>query len=335
MAFTDRILAAPVGGGFAMADYWVWCGSVAAGDDGLYHMFAARWPRRYPFFDGYRLYSEVVHATAQAPEGPFTFRDVALPVRGEQYWDGRMTHNPTIHRWGDTWLLFYIGATWGGPEVAPDEVAASPKPAESYASIRIGLATSHSLDGPWRRRDSPVLAPRRGRWDGTIVTNPAPCVREDGRILMLYRSNTPAGLRIGAAEAAAPDRPFLRLSDEPVLQLAGGSFVEDPYVWRSGTQYEMLAKDMTGELTGERHAGVHLTSTDGVRWSLSSPAKAYSRRVVWSDGSVTVQGSLERPQLLVQNGRPTHLFAATADGPGGFDHARRTWNMVIPLIPVG
>ena len=189
----------------------------------------------------------------------------------------------------------HIGSTWTtvGPRRSPA------KPDASYAAIRIGLATSRSLDGPWERRDAPILLPRPGKWDGTIVTNPAPCVLGDGRILMLYRSNTPDGLRIGAAIADSPSAPFERLYDEPVLQLTDGNFVEDPFVWWSGGHLELLAKDMTGGLTGEFHAGVHLTSTDGVRWTPSSPAKAYSRRVVWSDGSVTVQGSLERPQLLV------------------------------------
>lgn len=331
MAFVDRMMPAPVGGGFAMEDYWVWCGSVIRGDDARYHMYAARWPKRYPFFDGYRLYSEIVHAVSPTPVGPYTMADVALPPRGEAFWDGRMTHNPTIHRHGDTYLLFYIGSTWTGPEVGPQEIATSPKPDASYAAIRIGLATSRSLDGPWERRDAPILLPRPGKWDGTIVTNPAPCVLGDGRILMLYRSNTPDGLRIGAAIADSPSAPFERLSDEPVLQLTDGNFVEDPFVWWSDDHLELLAKDMTGGLTGEFHAGVHLTSTDGVRWTPSSPAKAYSRRVVWGDGSVTVQGSLERPQLLIEGGRPTHLFAATADGPGGFRHAANTWNMVIPL----
>ncbi len=51
----------------------------------------------------------------------------------------------------------------------------------------------------------------------------------------------------------------------------------------------------------------------------------------WDDGRETVQGSFERPQLLVKNGVPTHLFAATADGPGGFKRAENTWNMCIPL----
>ena len=29
--------------------------------------------------------------------------------------------------------------------------------------------------------------------------------------------------------------------------------------------------------------------------------------------------------------QPTHLFCATADGPGGFRNATRTWNMALPL----
>ena len=28
---------------------------------------------------------------------------------------------------------------------------------------------------------------------------------------------------------------------------------------------------------------------------------------------------------------PIALFAAAADGPGGFDYAENTWNQVIPL----
>jgi len=259
--------------------------------------------------------------------------DVALPARGAAHWDGRMTHNPTIHRHGDQYLLFYIGSTWSGPDLAPEDVAASGKPDESYANIKIGLATSPSLDGPWVRRDEPILLPRPGKWDSRIVTNPAPCVLGDGRILLLYRSNTAEGLRIGAAVADGPGAPFERLSDDPVLRLSGGNSVEDPFVWWTGTRLEALAKDMTGGLTGEVHAGVHLASDDGVSWAPCTPPKAYSRRVVWGDGSVTVQGSLERPQLLIEDGRPTHLFAATADGPGGFRNAANTWNMVIPLAP--
>jgi len=333
MALIDRILPAPVGGGFAMDGYWVWCGSVIRGEDDRYHMFAARWPKALPFFDGYKTYSEIVRAVSDAPEGPYLYQEVVLPARGAEYWDGRMTHNPTIHKLGDTYLLFYIGATYDGPWPSAEQLrqGTTDQPNESYAHIRIGLATAPSVYGPWTRPDAPVLEPRPGKWDDPIVTNPAPCILPDGRILLYYRANTPNGLRIGAARAENLGAPLERISDDPVLVFEGDNHVEDPYVWWAGDHLELLAKDMTGGITGEKHAGVHATSHDGLRWTLADPPKAYSRRVVWNDGSVTVQGSLERPQLLFHDGRPTHLFCATSDGPGGFHNATRTWNMVLPL----
>ena len=50
--FHDRILPALRGKGFRQEEYWVWCGSVTEGEDGRFHMFAARWPKKYPFFHG-------------------------------------------------------------------------------------------------------------------------------------------------------------------------------------------------------------------------------------------------------------------------------------------
>ena len=37
VSFLDRLLPAPVDGGFRQDGYWVWCGTVVKGDDGLYH----------------------------------------------------------------------------------------------------------------------------------------------------------------------------------------------------------------------------------------------------------------------------------------------------------
>lgn len=332
-SFADRLLPAPVDGGFRMEEYWVWCGSVIRGEDGRYHMFSSRWPKKYPFFEGYVFYSEVVRASSDKPEGPYKFEEVVLPVRGEQCWDGRMTHNPTIHKSGNTYLLYYIGSTYTGDAPGIDELkSGKAKLGRSYDNIRIGLATSRSVCGPWQRRDKPILEPRPGKWDGRVVTNPAACVRRDGSVLMVYRSNTPQGLRLGATRAATFEGPYERISDEPILKLEGGNFVEDPFIWEAGDGFEMVAKDMTGGITGEKHAGIHATSSDGLSWRLPPEPKAYSRTVRWSDGKETTQGSLERPQLLFESGKPAFLFAATGDGPGGFRAASNTWNMVIPLL---
>lgn len=335
-AFYDRILPAPVEGGFSMEDYWVWCGSVVHGEDGLWHMFASRWPRVLPFFEGYLTHSEVVRATSPTPGGPYTFQEVVLPARGPGFWDGRITHNPTIHRCGDKYLLFYIGSTYREhrpiPQAGESLSQLYKSPQECYGNIRIGMAVSSSLTGPWERPDRPILEPRAGEWDDHLVTNPAPCVRDDGGILLIYRSNTPNGLRLGAAFAPDWRSPFERLSPEPIPLFFGDTHVEDPFVWWCGDHYEMLAKDLTGALTGEVHAGVHVHSPDALHWTLSDPAKAYSRMIRWSDGTVTHQGCLERPQLLFdKSGKPIWLFAATGDGPGGFNACTRTWNIAIPL----
>ncbi|HEX2999390.1 MAG TPA: glycosyl hydrolase family 43, partial [Armatimonadota bacterium] len=87
-SFQERILPAPVGGGFAQAEYWVWCGSAIHGEDGRYHLFASRWPRALPFFAGYQTHSEIVRAVSDTPEGPYHFAEVVLPARGAEFWDG-------------------------------------------------------------------------------------------------------------------------------------------------------------------------------------------------------------------------------------------------------
>jgi hypothetical protein len=46
-------------------------------------------------------------------------------------------------------------------------------------------------------------------------------------------------------------------------------------------------------------------------------------------------GQLERPFLLFNEGRPTHLFAATMNGPGGFTNATESYALCIPLKGCG
>ena len=317
-----------------MEDFWVWGASVIRGEDGKYHLFASRWPKKCPFFNGYIFYSEIVRAVSDRPEGPFTFQDVVLQERGPDFWDGRVTHNPTIHKHGDTYLLFYIGTTYDGEGPTPEELVDPVSPeiqllkSRTYGKIRIGLAESKSVLGPWARKDKPVLLPRPGKWDDNVTTNPAPCVADDGSILLIYRSNAHGkGTRLGVAKADGLGEPFQRLRDDH-LDL----HVEDPYLWWADDHYEMIAKDQSGSLTGEFHAGVHATSKDGMEWIVSQPAKAYSRHIQWDDGTETALGNFERPQLLIQNGKPVCLYCAAADGSGRFKNMSRTWNVATPLL---
>ena len=330
--------------GYASPDHWCWCGSAIKGDDGKYHMFSARWPKKYPFFSGYVVSSEIVHAVSDTPYGPYAFREVVLGDRGEKFWDGRMTHNPSIIKCGDTYVLFYIGATYSGPRPTVEALygeTKDPRIDACYATIRIGAATAKSLDGPWTRLDAPIFERDPDGWDRTVVTNPAPCICRDGSILMYYRSNTPEGLRIGVARAKDASLNFERIIDHPILLEHPELRVEDPFVWEADDGFHMIAKDMKGT-TGEVFGGVHLVSPDGIAWEYAEPMQAYSRtiRLMEDDGSIREETAyhLERPNLTFEDGKPIFMTAAYgADGGevqpfgGKFDVMRESRTLVIPI----
>lgn len=334
----DRLRPAVRGGGFELKDYWVWCPSVIQAEDGTYAMFASRWPKTLPFHPGWMLASEVVLATSATPEGPYVFRQVVLPARGAQYWDGKATHNPRVVRWGDGYALFYTGITHPLPDLAPGETlsVADPRVIVSRASKRVGVAFSKSIYGPWERLDAPILPTQPDTFYSFLTSNPAPCVTPDGSVTMIFKArryerNVHGPMTLGVARADRPEGPYrvdgrLHIGDVEAE-------VEDPFLWHNGTSFELIAKDMTGALCGESHAGVQARSPDGLDWTLAKERKAWSRQVRWDDGRSDHLGSVERPFLLIDTqGRPTHLFAAVADGPGGFQAMTRAWNTCMPVV---
>ena len=335
--FPDGFLPAPVGGGLSDADRWVWCGSVVRDDRGEHHMFASAWDRRLPFAPNWVTNSRVMHAVAPDAIGPYCIVGPAFPPREPGAWDARMTHNPTVHRHPDgRYLLFYTGTTYDGPTPTPE----SPEVSEALwfearANQRIGLAVADDPAGPWQLMDRPVLEPRPGRWDALMTTNPAPVLHPDGSVLLAYKSTGHQRdlLRYGLARAPRPEGPYERVSDRPMFDFGEREHVEDACLWLERGVYHLVMKDMAGGIGGTRGGGVYATSPDAVNWIVADPPVAWTRTVRWDDGTTTEQGCLERPQVLLDGGRPTHAFFATADGPGGFRAASRTWNLVIPLRP--
>ncbi|WP_052487785.1 glycoside hydrolase family protein [Gordoniibacillus kamchatkensis] len=333
----DRLLPAPRNGGFRMEGYWVWCGSAVKGEDGRFHLFASRWPKWLPMHPGWLVGSEIVRASSDMPEGPYTFEEVVLPARGAEYWDGRSTHNPHIVKHGNTYVLYYMGSTHPLPQPQPGETLApdDPRAIVARAGKRVGIAAAGSVFGPWQRFDAPILNTRPGRFDSFLTSNPAPCVHEDGSVLLMYKArkyegNVHGRMTIGCAYAEHPLGPYRVLTDDPVFP-PDRFHIEDPFIWQTERGYELIAKDMEGTLCGEKHGGIHAFSADGRDWRLSASPKSYSRTIRWDDGAEQTMGSLERPFILFQDGKPTHLFAAVADGPGGFRQAQNTWNQVIPI----
>ncbi len=333
--FISRLRPAVVGSGFELPDHWVWCGAPIRGEDGKYHLFASRIPKSVLFHPHWLFMSEIVRAEADTPAGPYRFAEVALPPRGGDFFDARSTHNPHIRKVGDTYLLLYMGTNYDGPTPSREnpEVWRSPRYLATWARKRIGLATSKSVKGPWQRLDRPLLEPRPGEWDSIATTNPSLCPLPDGSFLLAYKSRREnlGNLQVGVARAPHFTGPWTR-QPTPWLFKGKPAHVEDPFLWAEGGRVHALMKDMTGEICGEQFSGVHVTSADGLTWDFDRATLAYSRKLKWSDGVVRQQAFLERPQLLIEHGKPTHLFCATAEGLGkDLKDATRTWNTVIPL----
>ncbi len=341
-ALYQHMLPAPINGGFQMEGYWIWCGSVIRAEDNRYHMFASRWPKRYPMHPGWMLASEIVRAVSDKPEGPYTFAEIVLPARGAEYWDGRATHNPQIIRWKGKYILYYTGITHPFPELPEGESLRmdDPRVIVARSNKRIGVAIADTVTGPWKRLDTPVLSTRPNCFDNFLVSNPAPCVTEDGKILLVYKSRSyktapyPAFLdgkmQFGVAIGDCPEGPYTVRIEQPLFQETDVEF-EDPFVWRDKQGFHMMAKDMNGNVCGEKYGGLLASSQDGLHWQFHRNFLMYSRRILWDDGKWREMGNLERPFLLFEDGEPICGFFATSDGKNSFMDCTRTWNMSIPL----
>lgn len=323
---------------FESPGYWVWGSSVVRSDDGKYHMFVSRFPKSLPFHPGWMVASEIVHAVADVPQGPYTFSDVALPARGAQYWDGRSTHNPRILKYNGKYYLIYMGSTHPFAEPTYEQLTLdSPWCTVGRTNKRIGLAVADSPYGPWKRSDEPILKTEPNTFYSLLTSNPSPIIQEDGSVMMIfkgrhYEGNTHSDMALGIAYAPSIEGPYTVLNNkQPIFQVDGQGEAEDPFLWKDAKGYHAIFKDHVAKFTGEQGGGVMAHSKDGIQWTVDKSPKAYSRTVEWEDGKVEMQGQLERPFLLFENGKATHAFFATMDGPGGFENATRSWNMVIPL----
>jgi alpha-L-fucosidase len=326
--FRRRLMPAPLDGGLRMKDYWVWCGSVVKGEDGRFHMFASRWPRGLSFGPHWLTNSEIVRAVSDQPEGPYVFQEVVLPPRGAQYWDGRMTHNPAVCKYKNQILLFYTGTTYQGETPTPDHPTTedSALKLDAHRHERVGVAIANSVYGPWKRLDKPILDVRPGTWEQYLISNPAPFVTPEGKIMLYYKGVEKLRTHaIGLAAADDPEGPYVRLTDKP---FDIGISAEDPTIWYENGQYRALMLD-TGMKYSDKEI-IYAVSKDGLHWEAEPNPVAISRNILWEDGIVRRMASTERPSVLVQNGKSTHAFFATGETAKG---RRSSWNMVIPLKP--
>ncbi len=325
--FPAMIGPVPASAKFSDPDFYIWGGSMVRGDDGKCHLYYARWPRRLGH-NSWVTHSEIAHAVADDPMGTFRHQDVALPVRGKAFWDGLCTHNPTVHRFGDKYYLYYMGNTGDG------RVATKGLNWTHRNNQRIGVAVADSPNGPWQRQPAPLIKPSPGFYDALCCSNPSVARRPDGGYLMVYKAvgdknKLPFGGPVfhAVATADSPTGPFKK-HPAPVFVKQGVAFVaEDPYIWSDGERYWAIVKDNAGHFTGRGRSTALFQSDDGLAWRLARHPLVSTTEIRWDDGRQQKLHALERPQLFFENGVPTVLLFA-AD-----ENRQRPWsyNVRVPL----
>ncbi len=306
---------APSSAMFADPDYNIWCGSAVKGDDGRYHLYYSRWPRGLGH-KAWVTHSEVAHASSDSPLGPWRHCDVALPARGGSFWDGSCTHNPTVLRIDGKFYIYYMGNHGDG-------VVRQPLNWEHRNNQRIGVAMAESPDGPWLRFDKPVLdvTPDANAPDALMTTNPSVVQRPNGGVLMVYKAvGLKQALPFGGpvvhltATADSPLGPFNKHPGE-VFGVKDVAFAaEDPFIWYAAERFWAVVKDNSGHFTHRGYSLALWQSDDGFAWRLAAqPFVASPSTIRWAHGRKSQLTALERPQLILEDGKPIAMLCAAAD----------------------
>jgi hypothetical protein len=329
--FSAMLQPVPATAKWADTNFNIWCGTAVKGDDGKYHLFYSRWPRKLGH-KAWVTHSEVAHAVSDSPFGAWQHRDVALPPRGTNFWDGSCTHNPTVLRIGAKFYLYYMG-NYG------DGVVRQPLNWEHRNHQRVGVAVADSPNGPWQRFDKPIvnISTDTNASDALLTSNPSVAQRPDGGVLMIYKAvamkrAAPFGGPVShlVATADRPTGPFTKHPGE-VFGAKGVMFAaEDPFIWRGADRYWAVVKDNDGNFTKRGYSLALWESADGFNWKLSKhPFVANPSTIRWADGHHAPLNSLERPQVLFDHGVPIALLCAAADAKD----RDGSLNIQIPLKP--
>ncbi|WP_346858507.1 glycoside hydrolase family protein [uncultured Draconibacterium sp.] len=302
----------PLGRILELDGYYVWGCSPIVAPDGKVHVFFSRWSSSKGM-GGWINSSEIAHAVADQPDGPYYNIETILAPRGEGYFDGTTCHNPHIQYIDGKYFLFYIGNS-----------------NRKTNTKRIAVATSESLNGPWKRPDQPLLeVGEKGAWDDHCTSNPSFIKHPNGQYWLYYKAwndeeyMNPVNPKIrgnrkyGLAIAEKPEGPYLRYSENPIIDYSSfgnNRQLEDGNVFMENGKFYMLARDM-GRFDHE--VGIILESDDGIHWS--EPKISYFGVSHYIDQApkpkhLSKYGRFERPQILLQNGEPTHLFVTTQGG---------------------
>ncbi|MCF7975397.1 MAG: glycoside hydrolase N-terminal domain-containing protein, partial [Phycisphaerae bacterium] len=316
--------------GIAVAeeDYTVWGASPLMDDQGKVHLYVARWPEKN-VDPAWRKSSEIAHYVSDHPEGPFKF--VSVVVKGSGVtgaWDCYAPHNPDIQRIDGKYVLTYIGNT---------DYHQPPHPLNQ----QIGMMIADSPYGPWTKAgdnglildDSPdpqhfshgrqVVNPTLAKYRGTYFLYYKTAMNINGRWRTVFAAAESDRL---TGPYGHPERPF---STDDIV-------IEDASVFVWDNRLCLLTTDNHGLVTGIRGGGALWISDEGRTCDPDLTQVGYDLLSCYYPGfdpnKVTKiyggQSKIERPKVLMINGRPAYLYGTSGHEITG---RPRTVNYVLKI----
>lgn len=291
--------------------YFLWGASPIEDEKGCIHLFIARWKIEHTFDTGWRSHSEIGHYVSDSPEGPFKFSDLALAGTGKETWDKYGIHNPAIHKVGNKYVLLYISNNNYKRPFHPSNQC-------------IGMMTSNSLYGPWKKvgKDGLILSPSKNPKHWTYkasngVNNPAFLQHPDGGFLLYFKSE---GGKMGVAFAENLEGPYV-MFPRPVTK--NDLSIEDGYAFNWKGQICLLTTDNHGIL--EKGGGILWKSDNGIDFDKYESGFHVFPSYLPKDNTVKFKQNygpfpkFERPQVLMREGQPSYLFVPSGANMFGDD----------------
>lgn len=302
--------------------YFNWGTSIVKTGDGKYHLFYARWKKKYQHM-GWLTHCEVAHAISDSPAGPWKYKNRALSGRRGDHWDAITAHNPKIKYFEGKYYLYYISTNMGDKAISEEELfqtaqigGKSPNWGILRANQRTGVAVSNSINGPWKRMDQPLIEPSGPI--ANVTVNPAITRGKDEKYYLIVKGDKPKQNDFIRDQAIAisdtPLGPF-EMQQKPVIDYVD---TEDVSMWYDDSRERFYAIFHAVGFIGL------VTSTNGIDWQKAAHYKQMDKVVKMKDGTLFHPDRLERPFVFIENGIPTVLSFAVRKN-------NESYSLFIPL----
>lgn len=289
------------------SEHWYWCVSPIYDAQGRVHLFCSRWPVSREGMGLWFTQSEIAHFVGDTPEGPFEYVETVLSNDNlaNRSWQ-RSPHNPQIFQFGDTYALLYIIQDTRAKKCA----------------MKTGLMVSESLNGPWTFAgdNGIVVQPSKdpNHWTYNSCTgaeNPTMAKIGDTYYIFFKAGRAQNGeMHYGYATSKNITGPY-QMCDEPKMDNI--SYVEDACCFQQDGRTYLLTTDNFGKNTGVFGAGILWEMKDGtfrrvdakIGFGVLSDYASIPRGATFYDRDRS--GKLERPGILMCDGRPEYLYGCT------------------------